>query len=78
MAIDWLGFVLVSAAIICLQLAIQWGGTTYGWTSGTILGLVIGGFAGFMGLFVAWENHLGRAALMPTSLYRFVERAAGL
>lgn len=39
--IDYLGIALMSSAVTCLVLATSWGGSTYPWTSGTIIGLVI-------------------------------------
>ena len=37
--IDYLGFVLLSAAVTCLVLMTTWGGSEYAWTSPTIIGL---------------------------------------
>ncbi|MEC0209915.1 MDR family MFS transporter [Paenibacillus ehimensis] len=45
--IDWWGAVTLVGAIVCLMFALELGGGTYPWTSGTILGL----FAGFVVLF---------------------------
>lgn len=39
--IDYFGIALMSSAVTCLVLATSWGGSTYPWTSGTIIGLVI-------------------------------------
>jgi hypothetical protein len=62
--------VLVSGAVICLQMAIQDGGSAYAWTSGHILALIIGGFGGLLVVFIAWQWHEGEAALMPLVLFR--------
>jgi hypothetical protein len=69
LGVDWVGFCLSTCAVICLQLAIQWGGSTYAWTSGTILGLIIGGFGGIFGLFLVWEWYSGEAAMLPLFLF---------
>jgi EmrB/QacA subfamily drug resistance transporter len=37
--IDYLGATFMSGAVVCLILALTWGGTTYAWSSRTILGL---------------------------------------
>ncbi|MGC4748128.1 MFS transporter [Micromonospora sp. DT201] len=37
--IDYLGAVLLTAAVVCLTLVTGWAGTTYSWRSGLILGL---------------------------------------
>lgn len=41
MRFDPLGTVIFMPAIICILLALQWGGTTYAWRSGTIIALFI-------------------------------------
>ncbi|KAM0747427.1 MFS general substrate transporter [Meredithblackwellia eburnea MCA 4105] len=70
LSVDWIGFLLVMASIICLEIAIQWGGSTYPWVSGQVLGMIIGGFGGLFGLFILWEMHEGESAVMPTRLFR--------
>jgi EmrB/QacA subfamily drug resistance transporter len=37
--IDYFGATFMSGSVVCLILALTWGGTTYGWASRTILGL---------------------------------------
>jgi EmrB/QacA subfamily drug resistance transporter len=37
--IDWLGAALLTVGVSCMLLVAVWGGTTYAWTSRTILGL---------------------------------------
>lgn len=44
--IDYLGAAILSFASICLLLATVWGGTTYAWGSGQIIGLLAGGVIG--------------------------------
>lgn len=39
--LDPIGTVLFIPAIICLLLALQWGGTTYAWSNGRIIALFI-------------------------------------
>lgn len=39
---DWLGALVLIAAICCILLALQWGGTTLPWKHRTIIGLFIG------------------------------------
>lgn len=35
-SVDWIGYLLVTGAIIFLEVGIQWGGSTYKWTSGQV------------------------------------------
>lgn len=40
--LDLLGAALVIPAIVCLLLALQWGGATYPWNSSRVIGLFVG------------------------------------
>ncbi len=51
--IDYVGALLMLAATFALLLALSWGGTTYGWASPVILGLVAASLALWVG-FAAW------------------------
>lgn len=39
--LDLLGFAIFSPAVLCLLLALQWGGSTYNWSNGRIIALFI-------------------------------------
>ena len=39
--LDLLGFTLFAPAVFCLLLALQWGGSTYSWSNGRIIALLI-------------------------------------
>jgi len=67
-AIDYLGAALLSGAVVSLLLVSVWGGTTYAWSSSTILALLSAGLAA-AGLFIWWEAR-AEEPLMPLSLYR--------
>ena len=41
MQFDPIGTILFVPAIVCLLLALQWGGTTYDWSSGRIIALIV-------------------------------------
>lgn len=62
--IDLLGAFLLICAIVCLLLALQWGGTVYPWNDSKVYGCFIG-FGLFIILFIALQFHLGDRATMP-------------
>jgi hypothetical protein len=64
-AMDFLGFVLFSGAIIQLLLALQWAGFTYAWHSFVVIGLIVG-FGATAVAFIAWQLYSGEKAALPT------------
>ncbi|RAQ41629.1 MFS multidrug transporter [Aspergillus flavus] len=66
---DWIGFVLFAPACIQLLLALQYGGNQYPWDSATVIGLFCGTVATLL-VFIAWERHMGRDAMIPGYLLR--------
>ncbi|EIT75068.1 major facilitator superfamily domain-containing protein [Aspergillus flavus] len=66
---DWIGFVLFAPACIQLLLALQYGGNQYPWDSVTVIGLFCGTIATLL-VFIAWERHMGRDAMIPGYLLR--------
>ncbi|KAF2431298.1 hypothetical protein EJ08DRAFT_587576 [Tothia fuscella] len=68
---DFGGAALVMGAIISFILALQYGGQTHPWKSGTVIGLLVGCFAIFV-VFVAWEIYQKERAMIVKRL--FMER----
>ncbi|KAK5046733.1 hypothetical protein LTR84_007494 [Exophiala bonariae] len=67
--LDLIGASILIPAIICLLLAVQWGGSTYPWNSSRIIGLFVG--AGILlVLFGVSQWRLGEAATIPPRLLR--------
>jgi hypothetical protein len=67
--LDLFGFVLFVPASVMFLLALQFGGTSYPWNSGVIIGLFLG--AGWMAtLFAIWEWHMGDRAMFPGSILK--------
>src|SRR6201996_365480 len=68
--IDYTGILFVGLGATGLTLATSWGGTTYPWKSGIIIGLFIGS-AVALGVFVWIESRPGpsRAPILPTRLF---------
>jgi EmrB/QacA subfamily drug resistance transporter len=66
--IDYLGAALLSTGSVCLLLATVWGGNTYAWGSGQIIGLLGGG--GLLALvFALWETRASEP-IIPPRLFR--------
>lgn len=67
--LDPIGFVLFGPACIMLLLALQWGGTTYAWSSSKIIGLFVGSAVTLI-VCVFWELRRGDTGLVPLSILR--------
>ncbi|TFK98761.1 MFS transporter [Pterulicium gracile] len=65
--IDGLGALFLIGGIVCLLLALQWGGTVHPWKSARIWGLFIG-FAGLIAVFVVIQLKRGDLATIPPRL----------
>ena len=62
--LDLLGASVLIPAVVCLLLALQWGGSTYPWHSSRIIGLFVG-FACLTIIFTATQIKLGDRATLP-------------
>jgi hypothetical protein len=62
--LDYVGATLIFGAICCLLLAIQWGGTTYAWSSSRIIGLFVG-LGVLLTTFTVLQWRLGDGATIP-------------
>jgi EmrB/QacA subfamily drug resistance transporter len=66
--IDWLGALLLVAGVSCLLLALSWGGSTYAWGSGVIIGLFVAGTV-LAVLFLVQESRVPEP-ILPLRLFR--------
>ncbi|KAK9236192.1 major facilitator superfamily domain-containing protein [Lipomyces kononenkoae] len=67
--IDLIGFLgFASACVMCL-LGLEWGGETYPWNSATVIGLLCGGFIGFICV-CGWFVYRRDSALIPPRLLK--------
>ena len=66
--IDYLGSVLLIAAVTCVVVATTWGGNTYPWGSVQIIGLTIAAVA-LLALFLVWETRASEP-ILPLRLFR--------
>ncbi|OCK74400.1 putative aflatoxin efflux pump [Lepidopterella palustris CBS 459.81] len=63
--LDPLGFFFFAPSMLCLILALQWGGSTYPWSAPKIIGLVVT-FAVLLAIFVVIEVLTPGTAMAPT------------
>ena len=62
--IDLFGAFLLICGIVCLLLALQWGGSTYRWRDSKVWGCLLG-FGLIIITFIAWQFKLGDRATIP-------------
>jgi hypothetical protein len=67
--LDLIGASLLIPAIICLLLALQWGGNKYPWNNSRIIGLFVG-FGLMVILFAASQIYLGEQATLPPHILK--------
>lgn len=66
---DLYGLAALVPAIVCILLAVQWGGARYAWNNGRIIALfVLGGILAIV--FVVIENRQGDRAIVPPSVIK--------
>ncbi|KZP14857.1 MFS general substrate transporter [Athelia psychrophila] len=65
---DLLGALFLITAIVCLLLALQWGGTTYAWGDAKVFGLFIG-FGLLLACFVLVQYKLQDKAMIPPRIF---------
>ncbi|PVH95769.1 fungal trichothecene efflux pump [Periconia macrospinosa] len=71
--LDWIGIFLFSTGLVVFLIGMNWGGGSYPWKSGHVLGAL---FAGFFTLvaFCFWEAYSGvEYPLIPMKLFKNVE-----
>jgi EmrB/QacA subfamily drug resistance transporter len=66
-SVDYLGTALLGAAVTCIILLTTWGGTTYAWGSGLIIGLAVASVV-LIGAFIAVEAR-AEEPLIPLGLF---------
>lgn len=67
--LDLLGTATLIPAVICLLLALQWGGTQYPWSNSRIIGLFVG-FGALAGVFIGIQFWRGDDATLPPRFFR--------
>jgi hypothetical protein len=67
--LDLIGAAILIPGVICLLLAVQWGGSTYPWNNSRIIGLFVG--AGLLLILFAYSQYrLGDQATIPLRLIK--------
>ncbi|KXX81573.1 putative HC-toxin efflux carrier TOXA [Madurella mycetomatis] len=67
--LDLLGTAMLVPSIVCLLLALQWGGTEYAWNSSMVIGLFVG-FAVMMAIFIGIQVWKGDTGTLPPRLFK--------
>lgn len=71
--LDWMGIVLFTAGQTIFLIGLNWGGNVYAWSSGHVLGALLGGVAGLV-LFCFWEGYTTiDYPLIPMRLFRNIK-----
>lgn len=74
---DLIGTFLFFPSVIALLLALQWGGTTFAWSSGQIIGLFV--TAGVLfNMFIGTEIWQGEGAIVPPRIFKQKNILAGV
>ncbi|KAK0617481.1 major facilitator superfamily domain-containing protein [Immersiella caudata] len=75
--LDLIGASILVPALICLLLALQWGGTQYAWDSSQIIGLFVG--SALMGIvFAGVEIWKGDAGILPPRFFKTKDIACAM
>lgn len=69
MDFDPAGTVIFLPMIICLLLALQWGGSTYPWSSGRVIALFVV-FGVLLAIFVSIQFYVGEQATIPPRIIK--------
>ncbi|KAF7541063.1 hypothetical protein G7Z17_g12043 [Cylindrodendrum hubeiense] len=67
--LDLYGAAIFIPAIVCLLLALQWGGADYAWSNSRIIGLFIG-FAAMIAVFIGIQFWQGDRGTLPPRLFK--------
>jgi hypothetical protein len=69
MQLDLIGTFLIIPTVVCLLLALQWGGSKYAWNSSRIIGLFVG-FGLLTIIFIGSQLKLGDKGILPPRLFK--------
>ncbi|KAM5346611.1 hypothetical protein ACJ41O_009616 [Fusarium nematophilum] len=75
--LDLAGAAIFIPAIVCLLLALQWGGADYPWSNSRIIGLFVG-FGAMIAIFIAIQFWQGDQGTLPPRLFKDRNILAGM
>ncbi|CEQ41414.1 SPOSA6832_03141, partial [Sporobolomyces salmonicolor] len=67
--IDYGGSFLTMSASVLLILPLNWGGTSFPWVSGPVLGCLIAGVVTFA-IFFVWEGKIAKIPVVPPAIFK--------
>ncbi|KAL1596485.1 hypothetical protein SLS60_009131 [Paraconiothyrium brasiliense] len=76
--LDWIGIFLFSTGLVVFLIGLNWGGGSYPWKSGHVLGALFAGFFTLVG-FCFWEAYSGlQYPLIPMKLFKNIQYDANV
>ncbi|KAJ2765717.1 hypothetical protein IWQ57_004666 [Coemansia nantahalensis] len=69
MRVDWMGSVFVAGSVLAMDLAMNYGGNLFAWSSGVVIGLLVLAVALFF-IFVFIESKMAREPILPRGLFQ--------
>ncbi|KIJ39864.1 hypothetical protein M422DRAFT_230422 [Sphaerobolus stellatus SS14] len=69
LSIDYMGTILTLGGCVLILLPLIWGGVTFPWVSGTVLGTLLGGIA-LVAIFCLWEWKGAKIPIVPMRIFR--------
>jgi hypothetical protein len=76
--LDWMGIFLFTAGLVVFLIGLNWGGSSYPWKSGHVLGALFGGFFTLV-IFGLWEGFAGlEYPLIPMRLFKNIQYDANV
>ena len=76
--LDWMGIFLFTAGLVVFLIGLNWGGSSYPWKSGHVLGALFGGFFTLV-IFCLWEAFAGlEYPLIPMRLFKNIQYDANV
>ena len=69
-AIDWVGSLLIVGGVVMLLIGLEFGGSTYPWSSPTVICLVVFGLT-LIVVFALYEWKVAAYPILPTHIYKY-------